>query len=382
MPSYRSMVSSTAALALAAFVSFPAFAASEQEIGDALTKMITAGDAGTTVTLGTPAADGDALVYSNVAVKSTDGTETAITTLTVTGGELNDKGNLTAASLKAEGVAIKDATSTGAIQAIEITGFDAGSMSSNPDEFDGRLETLTVTDMKIEQTGQPPVAIGSIAFEASDYTETYPRKVSVSVEGIDIDPATAGEGDPTAAQLKALGYDRINMSLYADGVFSDSDGTFTLNEFTIDGADMGALSLGAVLGGFTPEVLVALNQPEPPMEMLAQLTLVEGALSFTDASITNRLVDMQASQMGVDRAAFVDQITAALPLMLSALQNPEFQGTVAEAATTFLKDPKNITLYLTPEQPVPLMEIAGAAETAPQTLPQLLGATIAANEAE
>ena len=88
---------------------------------------------------------------------------------------------------------------------------------------------------------------------------------------------------------------------------------------------------------------------------------------------------MQAKQSGMSKADFVTQITGALPFMLNFIGNEPFQKKVADAVTAFLKDPKSITISASPSAPVEFVKIMGAGQTAPQTLPDLLGADISAN---
>lgn len=66
--------------------------------------------------------------------------------------------------------------------------------------------------------------------------------------------------------------------------------------------------------------------------------------------------------------------------MLSMLNNPEFQAKVAGAATAFLKDPKSLSASAMPGTPVPFAQILGTAMMAPQSLPDILGVTITANQ--
>jgi hypothetical protein len=379
----RKATLSVAALALFAFSAGPAPAATEQEITDAIKAMFAATDAGTTIELGTPTVEGDALVYTDAVVKTTtpDGPgEAKIKTLRVTGGDLNEKGGLVAEQLLAEGVEMSSAADKVSIASIGIEGLDVVPKSGEEEMF-GKFDTAAALDITATGDGQPPVKIEAIRAEASDYVDRYPRSGSFAIEGMDVDVAAAPD-DPTGGQLKALGYDRLRMNVFVGGTWDDAGQTMSLDEFSIDADDVGSLTLTGVFGGFSPEVVAELQKPEPNMETMGKVTLNEAALSFSDSSITGKVLDMQAKQMGADRGAFVEQITAALPLMLSAIGNPGFQEQLAGAATTFLKDPKNITISIAPPSPVDVMTLMMTGQMEPQKLPDLLGATVSANEAE
>jgi hypothetical protein len=84
--------------------------------------------------------------------------------------------------------------------------------------------------------------------------------------------------------------------------------------------------------------------------------------------------------MGATPEQFVEQISGALPFLLSVVGNQSFQDRIATAATAFLKDPKSLTITAAPGNPVSVMQIFGAASTAPQTLPDVLSVDIQANQ--
>jgi len=376
----RSAMAGVAALALGAFATTSGWAATDQEITDALTKLVKAGDDKAVVELGTPKADGDALVYANVVVKDQGGTrETRIATLKLVNADLNGTGGLKADSLVAEGLTGSSDGTTLKAAGLEVVNLDTTPPATPGGEGKGKMDSLTITAMEITEKDKPPVTVASVGVEASDYVGDYPHTLSLSVENVVVDPATAAAGGVDTAPLKALGYDKINVSIYAGGTWDQPTGVLTLDEFSVEGADMGTLTLTGTIGGVTADVMKALGQPNPPPDLITKLTLSDASLTYEDASLTGRVLDMQAKQMGQEKEAFVGQITAALPMMLAALQNPPFQDKVAAAATTFLKDPKNLQVTVAPEKPVPVAEIVGTAQTAPQTLPDALKADVQAN---
>jgi hypothetical protein len=89
-----------------------------------------------------------------------------------------------------------------------------------------------------------------------------------------------------------------------------------------------------------------------------------------------------AKQQGVSREDYANQIAAALPFLLAAMNNPEFQNEVASALGAFLKDPQSLTIKFEPTAPVSGTEIMSIVGSAPQTLPDRLNASVTANTAE
>lgn len=378
MNSHRRVSTSVAAITLLAFSSTASLAATEQEVTDALKALLQSGEAGATVDLGTPAVNGDAIVYSNVKLTA-EGTTTTVGTLTVTGAEV-ENGLLDAASIRAEAITIAEPGSdTGTIGDAEIVNL-AMEPGENGGEPEVQADSLAVNEISITSADGPPVTIDSVRIQTTDYVDGYPAAGTFEVAGMEIDVAAAGADDPTAQQMIALGYEKLVLGLSGASSWDEAAGVATLEELTIEAENVGELTLTAVIGGLSGDVLAELQKPEPNMEVMQQVTLNEASLSFSDASITNKLLDVQAQQMGVDRAAFVEQISAALPLMLSMVGNPGFQDKLAAAAGVFLRDPQNIAITVTPAQPVDLMTLMMTAQTAPQTLPDMLNAEVQANQ--
>lgn len=385
MHSLRKVTGSVAVIALFAFSATQAQAATEQEITDALKALLASAEGNTSVELGTPTVEGDALVYHDVSFTSDtpEGpAEGKIGALTVVGGEVNGGGGLTADSILAETI-----TTTGGdgevvtVDAIEAVNIDA-TPSSGDTEATGKFDTISAEGITVTPKDQGPVTIDSIQVEATEYVGDYPRALSFAAEGITIDVDATGE-DEAAQQIKALGYETLVVGLYAAGKWDEGQGTLALEDLTIEAEDVGAVTLSGEFGGFTQQVIDTLQASDsPPMELMQQLTLKTASLTFFDDSVTNKVLDQQAQQMGADRATFVEQISAAMPLMLSMIGNPGFQDKLAVAAGAFLKDPQNISITLSPASPVDLMTLMMTGQTEPQTLPDVLNAEVKANEPE
>jgi hypothetical protein len=381
MHSHRKVTTSVAAFALFAFSSTTVLAATEQEITNALEALFAqAEDA--SIQLGTATTEGNAIVYRDSVFRSTsEGQEgeARIATITVTGGDVNAAGGLVADSVVAATIDASSDGDTITIGTIELTNVDITPGVDGADPK-GQIESLEITDINALSQGQPPVSIASVQIDTADYVDDIPRSVSLAIEGIAVDVAAAGEMDPMAMQLQELGYERLVVGIYASANWDEASGRATVEDLTIDAEDVGSITITGEFGGFTPDVVALLSGPSPSPDAVSEITVAEATVTFSDASITGRLLDMQASQMGAGRAEFVEQITAALPLMLSVIGNPDFQNKLAGAASTFLRDPQNITISINPAQPVDVMTLMMTGQTSPETLPDVLNADVTANE--
>ena len=153
---------------------------------------------------------------------------------------------------------------------------------------------------------------------------------------------------------------------------------------------MGAINSSAVLSGLPR---TAIDHPEMLETVLPALALVSAKLTFTDASIVGKGLDILAEKMKAPPDKFRAQFADALPFLLSmtVLTDPQLRAAVnksgllaklAPAVKTFIAEPgSSITVTLTPPKPIAIPAITAAAENAPDTLAQLLGIDISGEAA-
>lgn len=365
-----------AAGALMAGLSGPAVAgATPEQVTAALSKLLSA-EKGTTFTLGTPTQSDVGLVYNNVSIKSADGSDTKIEVLTIANGSVEGD-TLSADSIVAEKVTATSKDDTATADLIELTGpVFTGKDTGN------HLDGVSAERLSFAKPGKSPVTIDSAGVDLSNFVDDVPHAVDISIEGITFDPASVDEAGQFAGQLKTMGYDKLTLGFYGSGSLDETSGDLDLSEITIDGTDLGTVTLSGTFGGFTADVIKELQKQEPPSDVISKLTLKNASVYYGDASLAGRIIAMQAKQMGQEPAAFVSQITGALPLLLSPIGNPPFQDKLAQGVTTFLKDPKNLTVTVEPATPIGLMDLFVKSQTEPQTLPDVLKADVLANQPE
>lgn len=365
-----------AVVALTAGLAGPAFsAATPEQVTAALTKLL-ATDKGATFTLGAPTQSDQGVVYNNVSIKSADGGETKIEVLTV--GNPTVEGD----TLSADAIVAENLTGNNKGDNLSVASLELTAPVFTGKETGNRVDAVSAEGISLSQQGKAPVVIDSASLDLSDYADDVPHAIDVSVEGIDLDPATVDTDGQFAAQLKAMGYDKLTLGFYGSGSLDEATGDLEVNEITVAGTDLGTVTLSGTFGGLTTDTIKKLKQPSPPPEAFGSVTLKQASVYYGDASLAGRIIAQQAKQMGQEPAAFVGQITGALPLLLSVIGNQPFQDKLAQGVTTFLKDPKNLTITARPATPIALMELFSTSQTAPQTLPDVLKADVIANQPE
>lgn len=209
-----------------------------------------------------------------------------------------------------------------------------------------------------------------------------PTAGSVDLEGIRISQDMLDDDEKET--LAELGYEELTLSAGFSGDWDPESGRLDVTRLTVGGDTSATIDASLVLGGLTREVVEQLDQAQgdtsQAMALMQGLTLERLTMRIDNASLVDRVLESQAKSSGMSRADFVAQVTGALPMMLSVLNNADFQTKVAAAGTTFLKDPKSLSAVAAPANPLPLAQVMGTAMMAPQMLPDILDLTITANE--
>ncbi len=217
------------------------------------------------------------------------------------------------------------------------------------------------------------------------------------LDGLEIDLASVDDAQARQV-ITGMGYQNISGDMVIKGFWHATNGELTLSDYALTLNDVGRLGLSFSISGYTLEFVKSLQELQKNMAgkaddakaqqamglammgMMQQLTFNNMALRFDDASLTNKVLDMVASQQGMSRDQMVQGVQGMLPFVLGQLNNPEFQKSVTEAVSLYLSDPRNIEVAARPESPVPFASVVGAAMGAPQSLPDVLNVMISANQ--
>jgi hypothetical protein len=270
--------------------------------------------------------------------------------------------------------------STGAIGGASITNatvFDPKAVPANSPTGAVIFANLEANHLRFTAKDQPgELTIARIGVETGNVVEGVPQDNKGTVDDLTIPPEYFNNSQ---VKPSTIGYDKLVFDVTWDGSRDLAADTVTVRDATISLQDGGTFKLTGKVG----------NVPEPRQmndaDATAKATEMEVhtlTFRYDDQSLAGRVLDLMAQQQGVDRAQYVQQISGALPFLLAALNNPEFQNQVAGALGAFLQDPKSLSVTIAPEAPISAAEIVGIASTAPQSLPERLKASVTANTAQ
>lgn len=133
---------------------------------------------------------------------------------------------------------------------------------------------------------------------------TSPSKESTSIRQPDA-------GGQLGAQLKAMGYDKLNLGFYGSGFPGRSEVGPVVNEITVAGTDLGTITLAGTFGGLTTDVIKQL--PPARRRTPSARSLKQASVYYGDASLAGRIIAEQAKQMGQEPAASLARSPAPCP---------------------------------------------------------------------
>ncbi|WP_279483238.1 hypothetical protein [Aureimonas sp. SK2] len=273
------------------------------------------------------------------------------------------------------------------VEGLQIAGTAPAATAVSPLLFD----RLALGSMNVEQEGRPVFSLETAELRTAGTAESgYTGTFGVQRFTADTQAATTEE-TPAKATMRELGYAQLAGSMSGNASWTPQSGALTLDPLKVTVDDAGTLDFSYTITGYTPSFIQSLTQLSQQMQasggqndasgmavigLISQLYLQSAQLSFTDDSLTNRLLDYYAKQANQTREQMVTGLVGSLPLALAYLQNAEFQAEVTAAVKDFLENPEALRISIAPPAPVPATQILGAAMGAPQTLPQVLNLTV------
>lgn len=368
-----------------------AFEATDNAIAQRFLETVEAGDAVVTGYKSVESAN-DTVTISGLEATLADDDEARLTideTL-LSGAKILENGRLSVVTMTLKGVTIEDNDDDDVRITVKTINV-ADAVLPSPEEVEAKggadavapsYSRAELVDMLIDAGEEGQVPVARVLAQIDSMDGDLPTAGSVQAEGITI--AAASLDDDGKKAMTDLGYESITLSLEMQANWDPDGGVLSLNTLKVSGEEAATLIASLRMSGVTREVMAELEKaqdnPEQAMGLMQNLLVDQISIRIDNDSLVDRVLDKQAKEAGSSREEFVGQLAGALPLMLSVINNADFQKKVASAATAFLKDPKSLTAKAAPPAPVPFAQILGTAMMAPQSLPDILGVSISANE--
>lgn len=359
----------------------PAQAIEPEAAAKALTTALSAGSRAT-ITFESAAASGADIVVTGLAATDSHGEDTVtFDTVTIAAPTDGGGGVFASPSIGFSGGTLtgKAKGTIGSATLTDVIVLDPAVLPKDaaPTPAQGLLfKTAEIADIAVTPEGrQDEVTISRVEVEVGNVVDNVPLDSKGTIIDMTI-PESAFAGRPVGPAM--LGYGDLVLDFAWDGSRSPDGKSVDLRDFTVSLEDAGSVS---VTGKFA-------NMPAPTVlndagakSSAREIVVDNMTIRYQDASLAERILDLQAQKQGVTREAYAGQIGAALPFLLASLNNPPFQQKVATALAAFLQDPKSLTVTLSPGEPISGGDILRLARSSPQDLPDRLNAEIDANAA-
>lgn len=389
----RLMLSSAALLSFAG----SAFALDGQDL---LTKINAAysQQGGMTVAADGVDIDGTTVTLKNFSFKPAGGESISVGEVTLSGVEEQDDG-----SYYIEEAAFPDINSSKdgvTVSAAELT-LGGISVPAQPgDSIDSMLiaESAHTGAVKVVKDGAEVFSVLESEMNATLREDESGFDFDGAFKSMKADLSKAGDDPDSKEAIEKLALQHVQGDITMKGGWDLQPGTIDLSELSFDFTNIGKLNFGLKISGYTLAFVKSMqdvmkqSEANPNKEeaqqalglavlgLAQQLTFDSAQIRFDDASITKRALDYAGSKQNVSGQQMADSLKAMTPIMLAQLNIPELQNAISAAVGTFLDNPKSLTVKATPDKPVAFPMIMGAAMGAPNTVPQMLGVKISAND--
>jgi hypothetical protein len=222
-----------------------------------------------------------------------------------------------------------------------------------------------------------PVAVGTVVVDVGPLVDDTPSNILVKATGVKLPTALIGNS-MAGAIVAMLDYDTVDANITMDSAYDTKADTVTVHLLSVDAAGIGKLTVTGKASGLSLKGLT--GDAAKSKEARAAARLDGLTIRIDNAGVVERMLDMQAQLLGGSRDDVRSQLVdGALPFALSFVKNAAFRDQFQSAVTTFLNDPKSLTITFAPAQPVPLGEVVRTAGRSPTALPDLLSPTVQAN---
>lgn len=324
-------------------------------------------------------ANGDDVVITNLKV-SREGSDATVPSVVIASPVDRTPGGFTAASISFDNGKIVDGEQTISWK----TGISKDAVVPDPSEVHSTAKITPFSHFEIDgisvaaPNAPDPVTVDSFTVDLGNVVDGAPNEGKLAVAGINVPGSVLKASGQGSSTITDLGYDSLLLNVGIEGSYDAAKSALTINGITLDGKDMGKLTISGTFGGVPREKLQNADQLH---ELSPTATLEVAEVRFEDAGLTNRALDMQAKQLGAKREDLAAMVPGFLPLAFSQVNitDEAFQSQVSDAVSAYLKDPKSITVKFAPATPVLLTEVGKTALASPNGVLKLLGVGVSAN---
>jgi hypothetical protein len=188
------------------------------------------------------------------------------------------------------------------------------------------------------------IALGSIDIR-NNYDGDILKDGATTLKGLLIEPS---EGSDFANSLATLGYKRVELNAHVAAHYDAGAKKLSIDDFTIDGANAGAIGLKAAFADIDPALFGADASARLSAIAAGGISAIE--IKFVNAGLFEKSVTYFAGQQKTTPADLKKQWVAAAGQMLPAVLGGDPSALkIAAEAQKFITAPTNLTIAVHPK---------------------------------
>jgi hypothetical protein len=270
-------------------------------------------------------------------------------------------GSLTVGKVTFKDMAMEGGKANMAFEAFELKGLDAASLvealETGKDPMtaiaEGKMPKFerlafgktTIAAPAKDVPGAPEgsvvdIAVGSMEINQTAFAGNVPTASDFAIKNVVV---KLPEGSEPQTQLKAFGYDEVDVSLSGKGTWNKDSKEYDLNDLALQMANGATLTIDTKLGN----VDEAFFSGDPNTSMMAMLGagVTNATVSLTNEGLAEKALAFAGQMQGQDAEAMKQQAASVAQMMLPAVLGTDAGAqAIITAVSEFVNNPKNITI--------------------------------------
>ena len=205
----------------------------------------------------------------------------------------------------------------------------------------------------------------------------------------------ADTGDMDMETIRALGLEKIQLTMDAKGSWSPYSGDYTVDQMTINGVNIGTYNYKLAMGGYNLKFIKAVqdlfasiledggdntSMQIAAVGMMQNLSISNMEMRYDDADFVGKLLEHEAKKRDMTREALVQEMKDQLQIGVVYFENEPRVVDAVKAVGDFLDKPKSLSLKIQPENPVTFGILTAVGMAEPKKLWSVLGVKVEANQ--
>jgi hypothetical protein len=263
------------------------------------------------------------------------------------------------------------------------------------EEATAGAEATTETTEPATADAAPADKAGATA-DADSNTDIATDDTDEMAEDSDLgDDLAETSGDMDMAAIRALGLEKINLTMDAKGSWSPYSGQYTVDQMTVSGKNIGTYNYKLAMGGYNLKFIKAVQDlltsvmedggdntamQVAAVGMLQNLSISNMEMRYDDANFFGKVLDYQAKERGVTREELVQEMKDQLQIGVDYFEKEPVVVDAAKAVGEYLDAPKSISIKIQPENPVTFGILTAGGMAEPKKLWSVRGVKVEANK--